>query len=77
MDEERARLAALTVFRDVVGVPDMQPEDDFFALGGDSAKAVEIAMALSDELDCEISPNAILLHPSASMLAQEIARHAC
>ncbi len=35
--------ALLAIWRDILGVPDAGPDDDFFALGGDSIMAIQIA----------------------------------
>lgn len=61
-DSDRLRLitdAFAAVFPDAA----LTPESDFFALGGDSIRAVELALALERALGKPVHP-AILIHDS-------------
>jgi len=47
------------VWRDVLGVPTIGPDEDFLALGGDSLIAVRIAARLRETLGCEVEAGAL------------------
>jgi amino acid adenylation domain-containing protein len=57
-----------TVWRQVLGVPGPGVDDNFFALGGDSLRAVRVA-ALAREAGLPVSVEQIFLHPSVAALA--------
>ena len=75
--EERSESAGLEerivdVFRDVLGVPDLVPEDNFFDAGGDSLLASRILLKLRRNLDDyadKITLNAIFDYPSVKELS--------
>ncbi|MGW2817185.1 amino acid adenylation domain-containing protein [Streptomyces sp. NPDC001415] len=56
------------VWRQVLDVPDLGVDDNFFALGGDSLRAVRVA-ALAREAGLPVSIEQIFLHPSVAGLA--------
>ncbi|WP_436740238.1 condensation domain-containing protein [Streptomyces sp. BBFR102] len=56
------------VWRQVLDVPDLGVDDNFFALGGDSLRAVRVA-ALAREAGLSLSVEQIFLHPSVADLA--------
>jgi amino acid adenylation domain-containing protein len=58
------------VWRDVLGVKAVGPEDDFLALGGDSLIAVRIAARLRQRLGCEVAPCAVFREGTVAGLAR-------
>jgi acyl carrier protein len=50
----------LTVWADVLELPDVGPDDDFFALGGDSLALVRSLRGLQDALGVTVSAQAFL-----------------
>jgi len=58
------------VWRDVLGVTTVGPEDDFLALGGDSLIAVRIAARLRQRLGCEVAPCAVFREGTVAGLAR-------
>jgi enterobactin synthetase component F len=64
----------LRVWREVLGVEDAGPDDNFFDLGGDSFVATRLAVELGDELGVPVSLLAIFENPTASELALELER---
>ncbi len=58
------------VWRDVLGVPQVGPEDDFLALGGDSLIAVRIATRLRARLGCEVAASALFRGGTVAGLAR-------
>lgn len=60
------------VWRDVLGVPAVGPQDDFLALGGDSLIAVRIATRLRDRLGCEVPAGALFQEATVAGLARRL-----
>jgi acyl carrier protein len=52
---------------------EVRARDDFFALGGDSLTAVELAVALSEALGVDVDPIAILDSENFEELAARLA----
>ncbi|MGW2919702.1 amino acid adenylation domain-containing protein [Streptomyces angustmyceticus] len=63
-----AEHALAAVWRQVLDVPGLGVDDNFFALGGDSLRAVRVA-ALAREAGLLVSVEQIFLHPSVAALA--------
>ncbi|MEU3916694.1 amino acid adenylation domain-containing protein [Streptomyces sp. NPDC029004] len=61
----------IAVWRQVLDVPELGVDDNFFALGGDSLRAVRVA-ALAREADLPVSVEQIFLHPSVAALAAAV-----
>jgi acyl carrier protein len=59
-------------FAAVLGVDDIDPDEDFFALGGHSLLAVELQAVLSDALGHEVSIVDIFEYPTARRLSQAL-----
>jgi amino acid adenylation domain-containing protein len=59
-------------FREALGVPDVQPDDDFFELGGDSLAAVEIVTWASEHFQVTLETPALFEHPTIQSLAGRI-----
>jgi hypothetical protein len=65
----------LEVFRDVLGVPHLGPDDDFFQHGGHSLSAVRVVTALRSLLDVTGMRVGVLFeHPTPRRLAGHLAR---
>lgn len=70
-DGVEARVAA--IWQDVLGIPAVGAHDDFFALGGHSLAAVQIAARLEDAYGSELGPTAVFEHPTVAELAAAVA----
>ena len=60
------------IFADVLNVPAMRPDDNFFTAGGDSLNAIRV-VAQAKERGIELSIAAIHAHPTAVELARHLA----
>ncbi len=82
MDTDRQRYAVvlnditLAIYRQVLGKPDVSPEDDFFDLGGDSIMAIEALSLIEAELGAELPVGLIFAYRTAAELAGEIVQMA-
>ncbi|WP_367129328.1 amino acid adenylation domain-containing protein [Saccharothrix sp. HUAS TT1] len=52
----------LSMWRELLEVEDIEPDDDFFELGGSSTQAVELALRLRREFDVDIPTDAVFGH---------------
>ncbi|CAM5711780.1 hypothetical protein SCALM49S_00309 [Streptomyces californicus] len=77
MDTPDAAVALLdttsTALRDVLDLHRIDPEANFFSLGGNSLLAVRVAGRLSHALGQRIPATAVLNHPTARGLARHLA----
>jgi acyl carrier protein len=62
------------IWLEVLDVPDLRVDDDFFALGGDSWKAVEVAARASRVFRREVPVLLLFEHPTLASLAEAIDR---
>nr|WP_232805820.1 non-ribosomal peptide synthetase/type I polyketide synthase [Glycomyces xiaoerkulensis] len=60
----------LDAFRQVLGYRDITPDDDFFALGGDSLKATGLATHLRSRLGFDVAVADIFTAPTPAALAE-------
>lgn len=67
---DRIEAAVARAWREVLLAPVRGPHDDFFDAGGDSLKAIALAMELERALDLELSPTLIYEAPSFSGLCE-------
>jgi acyl carrier protein len=61
------------IFRRVLNTPDIHPESDFFALGGDSLLATRVLSAVARDYGVELTFGDFLLAPTPARLARTIA----
>jgi acyl carrier protein len=64
--------AVSALFARVLDLPDVTPEADFFALGGDSLLATRVISAIARESGVELTFGEFLLAPTPAMLAKTI-----
>ncbi|MEU2101423.1 non-ribosomal peptide synthase/polyketide synthase [Nocardia sp. NPDC019255] len=67
-----AERAVAAVFGQMLGVDPVGSDDDFFALGGNSLVATQIAARLADALDAEVPVRALFEHPTVAALAAHL-----
>ncbi|WIX92950.1 non-ribosomal peptide synthetase [Amycolatopsis sp. DG1A-15b] len=68
---EEALLA--TLFSEVLGVPEVGPDDDFFALGGHSVSAIRLA-ARARSANLVVTAQQVFAHPTVADLATHVTR---
>lgn len=64
----------LTIWREIMGIEDLRPTDDFFEAGGDSLLATRIVAAARKQIDAELSLNAIFTASTVRELAATLRR---
>jgi amino acid adenylation domain-containing protein len=64
--------SVMRVWREVLGIDNLQVEDDFFSLGGKSLQAIQIANRLAIALQREVAVAALFRHPTIAALAQAL-----
>jgi amino acid adenylation domain-containing protein len=62
------------LYAELLGVPDVGVEDDFFRLGGHSMLAVRLARRISAELKVSLPVQSIFRHPTPAALARQLPR---
>ena len=67
---DQAATVIAGVWREVLGVTMLGPDDDFLALGGDSLIAVRIASRLRQRLGCDVAPAALFQGGTVAGLAR-------
>ncbi|MFI8455294.1 amino acid adenylation domain-containing protein [Kitasatospora sp. NPDC085464] len=65
--------ALARVWAEILKVERVGAEDDFFDLGGDSVRAVQIAFRIKRELGLPLKPVDVQLHPTVAELARHLA----
>ena len=60
------------VFADVLGVPRVGVQDNFFLLGGHSLSAVRATFRLSEELGRDVALAALFHHPTVAAFAEHL-----
>lgn len=66
--------ALLGLFREVLGLPALGVEDDFFDWGGDSLRAVTLMMKIDEAMGVRLSAAVLLNAPTVALLAPVVAR---
>lgn len=59
-------------WREVLGVPGVAADDNFFALGGHSLAALRVVRMINDRLRVQLARNALFLHPTVARLARQV-----
>ncbi len=59
----------LSVYRDALGMPDLDQDSDFYEAGGDSLTAFQITGRLAQALGVEIPVSLVFVYPSPADLA--------
>jgi acyl carrier protein len=62
----------LKVWREVLGIEDAGPDDDFFELGGDSLVATRLVARLREETGTAVSLLAVFDNPTPAELTLEL-----
>ena len=70
----RVELALAAIWRDLLRGTEPGAEDDFFALGGQSLKAVQLLSRIHRDLGVEVTLKEIFEHPTLAALARIIER---
>jgi hypothetical protein len=65
--------SVLAAFREILNLPELSMQDDFFSSGGNSLDAVNIAAKLTGLSGRAVSPTLILLNPVIADFAREFA----
>ncbi|HXS61758.1 MAG TPA: phosphopantetheine-binding protein [Streptosporangiaceae bacterium] len=63
----------LAAYAEVLGQPQVQPDDDFFAIGGDSMLAMDVVSIIETATGTEISPALFFTYPTAAEFASVLA----
>jgi acyl carrier protein len=63
----------LVAYRQVLGIPEVAPDDDFFELGGDSMQAIEAVSIIETAIGAEISVALFFTYPTPAELADMLA----
>jgi acyl carrier protein len=63
----------VAIFRRVLETPDVDPDSDFFLLGGDSLIATRVLSAIARAYQVELSFEDFVLSPTPGGLAERIA----
>lgn len=58
-------------FAEVLGLDEVGTEDDFYAMGGDSFRSIQL-ISLVRDAGLRLSPRTILLHPTVAGIAQHV-----
>ncbi|CAM5491663.1 non-ribosomal peptide synthetase [Streptomyces viridifaciens] len=61
------------LFAQVLGLPGIGPDDDFFAFGGHSLAAARLASRIRSALDAAVDVQAVFEAPTATLLAERLA----
>jgi amino acid adenylation domain-containing protein len=62
----------LVIWQEVLKIPNIGIDDDFFELGGDSLQALTVFLEIEARLGCTLSPTTIVQAPTIARLAEVI-----
>ena len=65
-------LCLAEIWQDVLGIPSISINDNFFALGGDSIKATQVVNRIRQRLQVDVSIQSLFVAPTVAALAQEL-----
>ena len=65
-------LCLADIWQDVLGIPSISINDNFFALGGDSIKATQVISRIRQRFHVEVSIQSFFVAPTVASLAQEL-----
>ncbi|MES9524662.1 condensation domain-containing protein [Streptomyces capoamus] len=71
--EAAVRAAVETAYRELLGVDDLDPHDNFFDLGGHSVLLVQVSLRLREALGREVPSVALFQHPTVDSLTRHLA----
>lgn len=74
LDQAQIRSKVEEIWKIVLQVPSIEPDDDFYGLGGDSLNAVEVTAGVEMLLGIVIDPFEILEHPVFREFVQFLVR---
>ncbi|MEU1697392.1 acyl carrier protein [Streptomyces hirsutus] len=60
------------IFRDVLGLPDLTADTDFYEAGGDSLTAFQITGRLEEALGAEVPVSLVFAYPTPRDLAEVV-----
>jgi thioesterase domain-containing protein/acyl carrier protein len=63
-DEAHAREALITLWKEILELPDVSPDDDFFLSGGNSLTAIELLIKIQREFHVSLPPDTIYRLPT-------------
>lgn len=62
------------LWAEALGVPELDPDDDFFELGGDSLAAVQLIDRIRDRLGVNLSIGSMFESPTVGLMAKQVTR---
>jgi acyl carrier protein len=60
------------IWQEVLGIPSISINDNFFALGGDSIKATQVISRIRQRFHVEVSIRSVFVAPTVASLALEL-----
>lgn len=63
-DAVDAAASVVRIWAEAVGFEDIEPEDDFFSLGGDSVSAAQVARRVAKAVGIDVPPRTLFAHPT-------------
>ncbi|MCY8910324.1 amino acid adenylation domain-containing protein [Bacillus atrophaeus] len=73
LTESETEKIILEIWKDVIGIDEIDIKDGFFDVGGDSFTAVTVAERISEKLDCDIQVTTIFEHSNIRDISKYIA----
>jgi aryl carrier-like protein len=70
---DEAQTLVMRVAAEILGAASVAPDDDFFAIGGDSLSAMHVIGQLRQQTNVPLSVRMLFEHPVLSELAERIA----
>ncbi|MFF7995593.1 condensation domain-containing protein [Kitasatospora xanthocidica] len=73
LGEAAIRAAVESAYRELLGVDDLDPHDNFFDLGGHSVLLVQVSLRLREALGREVPSVSLFQHPTVDSLTRHLA----